>query len=92
MDKKLDKNFLIIYSYSGFELITLSELNISIRKLRNNSSPGNDKIHNLHLKNLPSSYLNILLDLVNGCIKYGLPNDLKAANITMIPKKTRLID
>ena len=60
----------------------------ALEKLKTNSSPGADQIHNLLLKKLPFEYTKkILFCLVNRSIESGMPKIWKEARIIMIPKK-----
>ena len=74
-------------SDSGLNKVTLSELESVIKKLKMVTSPGEDKIHNVLLKNLPNNFAILLLKLINNSIVSGLPKSWKKAVITMIPKK-----
>ena len=59
----------------------------SIKKIKISSSPGQDKIHNIFLKNLPYYYVNkVLTPLVNRSVDTGIPFEWKTAKIIMIPK------
>ena len=75
------------YSDNEFSKVSLVELVGVINKLKVGSSPGEDNIHNLFLKNLPIRALEKLLELVNLSLAEGLPDAWKTASITMIPKK-----
>ena len=75
------------YSDNEFSKVSLAELSVVIKKLKVGSSPGEDNIHNLFLKNLPTGALEKLLELVNLSLAEGLPDAWKTASITMIPKK-----
>ena len=60
----------------------------ALGKLKINSSPGVDQIHNLLLKKLPFEYTKkVLFLLVNKSIESGMPKIWKEAKIIMIPKK-----
>ncbi len=60
----------------------------ALRKLKINSSPGADQIHNLLLKKLSLEYTKkVLFILVNKSIEFGMPKIWKEAKIIMIPKK-----
>ena len=65
----------------------MTELSVVIKKLKVGSSPGEDNIHNLFLKNLQTGALEKLLELVNLSLADGLPDAWKTASMTMIPKK-----
>ena len=75
------------FSDASFSLVSFCELDEVLKKLKTGSSPGEDQVHNLMLKNLPPRGVNLLLKLVNASLAQGLPNELKTALITMIPKK-----
>ena len=51
-----------------FQEITLEELKKTLKKLKDDSAYGPDKISNRMLKNLPNSFLNILLKFLNLCL------------------------
>jgi len=51
-----------------------------LKKLKTGSSPGEDQVHNLMLKNLPPRGVNLLLKLVNASLAQGLPNELNSIN------------
>ena len=64
----------------------LHELNSAIETLKNNT-PGQDEIHNLMLRNLPSDYLQWLLDIINKSFYDSvIPNEWKNALILPILK------
>jgi hypothetical protein len=66
----------------------MKDLEIIIKKLRNHSAPGQDKIHNLMLKNTTEEFRNLILHLINLTVRMSeLPLDWKSSSITMIPKK-----
>ena len=75
------------FSNISYEKFTLTELNKVIKKLKDDSSPGEDGIHNRFIKNLSPNGINILLRLINMSLEVGLPHAWKSAVITMIPKK-----
>ncbi len=67
---------------------TLGEIYKKINKIKVSSSPGEDDIQNILLKNLPFDYVRTLLyHLINKAIKLGIPQNWKKAKIIMIPKK-----
>jgi hypothetical protein len=76
------------HSYNKKNCFSLKELNKIIKKLKNHSSPGQDNIHNLMIKNTSTKFRLIILSLINLTIKKNqLPNNWKSSIITMIPKK-----
>ena len=78
------------FASGNFDSFTSKELAKVVNKLKINSSPGGDNIHNLFLKKLPFEYIkNVLLKLVNRAAKSGMPESWKVANVTMVPKKTQ---
>ena len=77
----------IDYSDDQYPKVTFSELVGIIKNLKEDSSPGEDCIHNRFLKNLSSKGLDLLLKMVNLSLVEGLPKAWKMAVITMIPKK-----
>ena len=67
--------------FSTFDLVK------AIQKIKVGSSPGEDTLHNILLKNIPYDYLNRVLSvLVNRAVSTGIPNEWKKAKIIMIPK------
>lgn len=69
---------------------TLPELHAALAKLTRNTSPGNDKVTNRILRNLPDKALNALLDYMNKCWEEGeLPAEWKHAEVIMIPKPNK---
>ncbi len=79
------KNF--DYTDDEFTKVSLDELRGIIKTLKVGSSPGEDNIHNIFIKQLPTKAVEKLLELVNISIVEGLPDAWKIASITMIPKK-----
>ena len=77
----------IDYSDDNYDKIPFSEMVGVINSLRTDSSPGEDGINNLFLKNLSSKGVNLLLKMINMSLDVGLPKAWKSAVITMIPKK-----
>jgi hypothetical protein len=63
----------IDYSDDQFAKVTFSELVGVIKNLKEDSSPGEDGIHNRFLKNLSSKGLDLLLKMVNLSLIDGLP-------------------
>ncbi|RNA02709.1 RNA-directed DNA polymerase from mobile element jockey-like [Brachionus plicatilis] len=71
------------------EPISLKEINVAIRKLKEEGAPGPDKIQNIMLKNLPRTCLLDIKELFNRSILQArIPKEWKTAFITMIPKKS----
>ena len=67
--------------------LNISTLRGLIKNLKSNSAPGNDKILNLALKNLPRRSLLHLLNIFKYCIKFNyFPQIWKVAKIVMLPK------
>ena len=59
----------------------------AIQKIKINSAPGDDQIHNILLKNIPHDYISKVLNvLVNRAVVSGIPEEWKKAKIIMIPK------
>ena len=85
---KIEK-FILDYDFEDcdFQEINLEEITNVIKKLKINSAPGEDGIHNWSLKHLSSNGLKLLLKLNNLSLSAGLPDAWKYATITMIPKK-----
>jgi hypothetical protein len=76
------------YSDDQFSKVSFLELVNIIDKLKIDSSPGEDGIHNRFLKKLSFKAVNLLLDMINLSLCVGMPEAWKVAVITMIPKKT----
>ena len=57
-----------------------------IKGLREDSSPGEDDIHNRFLKNLSFKGIEHVLNIINLSLEYGVPESWKRAIINMIPK------
>ena len=67
--------------------ITPQEVTGLLAKCRNSTSPGEDTIPYVALKNLPEAGLKALTDLYNTCLRRGyFPRQWKHAIGTMIPK------
>ncbi len=67
--------------FSTFEIIKV------MKNTEVSSSPGEDKLHNMLIKNLPYNYVNKVLSvLVNRVVVSGIPVKWKKAEIIMIPK------
>lgn len=82
--KKLQKDK---SSIPDSELFHLTELQIAIRNLKPRKAPGEDGILNSFIKNLPSSFHLILLNIYNSCmIKSYFPLKWKEAKIFPIQK------
>ena len=82
------KNHFFIHDFVPF---SVSDIYKVIKKLKINSSPGFDQIHNLLLKHLPYEYIcKLIYRLVNFSIESGMPLDWKFASITMIPKNDQM--
>ena len=76
------------YSDDQFSKVSFLELVNIIDRLKIDSSPGEDGIHNRFLKKLSFKAVNLLLDMINLSLCVGMPEAWKVAVITMIPKKT----
>ena len=71
-----------------FPEFTLKEIKCALTKLKKNTAKGFDGIHNQFLKNLPTPFIQIILQFFNKCMKdKQMPLNWKTARITMIPKK-----
>ncbi len=88
------KNFkMVLKAVNDYQLIddfvpfSVHDILVAIKKLKINSSPGSDQIHNLLLKNLPYQFIcKLFYSLVNRSIQSGMPVVWKLAKIIMIPK------
>ena len=81
--KRVENHFFI----HDFVPFSVSDIFKVINKLKINSSPSFDRIHNLLLKHLPYECIcKLIYRLVNFSIESGMPLDWKFASITMIPK------
>jgi exonuclease III len=95
-DGEFDHNFKLEVSEAvdnhqlktDFDYFSSDVIQAALEKLKVNSSPGADQIHNLLLKNLPIEYTRkFLYCLANRAIQFGIPKTWKEAKIIMIPKK-----
>ena len=78
------------FSLEGDDFVPFSssEIYLTIKNIKNNTSPGEDLIQNIFLKEIPYEYIKKILSvLVNRSIKCGIPKSWKSAKIKMIPKK-----
>ena len=76
------------FSKGGFIPVSTRELIKAIKKLKINSSPGDDGIQNIFLKKLPFEYVQkVLLRLINLAFCKGIPKDWKIAVITIFTCK-----
>ena len=73
--------------------ITVYELNMAIKDLKNHKAPGIDKISNEMLKNSTSIFRMKLLHMYNMILQTGYcPKNWKAGNVVLIPKKPPITD
>ena len=87
-----EKEYLKSDPYSSedkrFPEITIEELKKTLKKLKDDSASGQDRITNRMLKNLPNFFLKILAKFFNLCLSQSeIPDDWKVSKVTMIPKK-----
>ena len=78
------------FSLEGDDFVPFSssEIYLTIKNIKNNTSPGEDLIQNIFLKEIPYEYIKKILSvLVNRSINCGIPKSWKSAKIKMIPKK-----
>ena len=81
------ENFVKKHDFSKHEFnnkncFKIKELNYIIKKLKNHSAPGKDRIHNLMLKNTTHKFRMIILNLMNLTIKKNnLPRNWKCSVI-----------
>jgi len=86
---EIEKEVELWVAKDDFKEISMPEMRDVIGKLKEQSAPGKDCIHNVMIKNLPENGYKILLKLANKSFKNGeLAKKWKGAQITMIPKKT----
>ena len=71
---------------SDMEQVSISEIYQIIKKLKTQTAPGLDQVHNILIKKLPFNFVKILQILSNLAIKTGAALYWKSAIITMIPK------
>jgi hypothetical protein len=70
------------------KLISMKELNETIKRLNTKNSSGLDGISNKIIKNLPEQMKKTILNLFNqSLLESKIPENWKKAEITMIPKK-----
>ena len=82
------KEFVAKFDYveNSFDKVSFDELVEIIKGLREDSSPGEDDIHNRFLKNLSFKGIEHVLNIINLSLEYGVPESWKRAIINMIPK------
>ena len=69
-------------------LFTIGEVKSVLKKIKTRAAPGEDRISNTMLKQLPECCLNLILRLANLTIaRSQVPEAWKSARIRMIPKK-----
>jgi hypothetical protein len=70
--------------------ISLSEVSLFIKQLKNSNSSGPDNISNRLIKKLPNQVLQYLVKLFNGCLTLGyFPHSWKVAKVIAIPKPNK---
>lgn len=70
------------------EEITVAEISAIIKNLKKGKAPGNDKVNNNMLKNLPGNTVECLKDILNSCLRLMyFPKKWKEALVTMLHKK-----
>jgi hypothetical protein len=70
------------------DLITMEELETSIKGLKARKSPGSDGINNELYKHTPKSFLHKFLNFLNVCWIYGdIPEEWRTAIVMPIHKK-----
>ena len=75
------------------DLFDLNDLDVVIKKLNIKSACGEDKIHNLMLKNTTQDFRKIILNLINASVTQSkIPQKWKNSLISMIPKKNNPIN
>ena len=70
-------------SNSNLDKVTISELESVIKKLKTVICRGEDKIHNILLKNLLNSFVILLLKLINDSIVSGIQQSSSFINYQM---------
>ena len=66
----------------------MQDLKQVIKSLKEHTAPGEDRIHNLLIKNIPDDFLETVLNLINESYLHGiLPKSWKSSLVTMIPMK-----
>jgi len=78
------------FSLEGDDFVPFSssEIYLTIKNIKINTSPGEDLIQNIFLKEIPYEYIKKILSvLVNRSINCGIPKSWNSAKIKMIPKK-----
>jgi len=70
------------------DLITMEELETTIKTLKVRKSPGSDGINNELHKHAPKSFLHKFLNFLNVCWIYGdIPEEWRTANVIPVHKK-----
>ena len=87
--EKVVKEFKLMKNHNKNKyLFDLNDLNMVIKKLNIKSACGEDKIHNLMLKNSTQDFRKIILNLINASVTQSkIPQKWKNSLISMIPKK-----
>ena len=90
---KIDKEVLEHKLSSDFVPFSTHDIIKAIKKIKINSAPGDDQLHNILLKKIPYDYIDKVLSvLINRAVDSGIPNEWKKAKIIMIPKGTKSKD
>ena len=70
------------------DLCNIKDLNLVIKNIKKHSAIGEDKIHNMMIKNSTLEFRKIILTLVNQSIRFStVPQNWKNSMITMLSKK-----
>lgn len=76
---------------SKIPFISLKKLQIQIKNMKNNKSPGFDNISNEILKNLPNKSLILFTKIINSIFKLGhFPKSWKTSKVIAIPKPGKI--
>lgn len=71
----------------SFQKVTLDEIKIEVRNLKNRKAPGPDNVSNEHIKRLPVEMLMLLMHIFNACLAIGyFPDHWKQAVVNCILK------
>lgn len=66
--------------FDAYQPVTLEEIEIELRNLKNHKAPGPDQVSNEHIKHFPVEALMLLLNIFNACLSLGyFPDSWKHA-------------